>query len=293
LCDGNASHPRDRVNGERPLFGESRLFLRAFLIAVAIGVMSEIVQFLQPSRSVSISDVVHDAAGAALGLTLVALFERRKRGLQEHEPMQSTPWLVALALGTSVLLAWQPIRCATAYAERNRVFPTLLQATHHIDISGYFARAREADLTESPLPAPWRSVREREVGRGYETDSDGAALRLSFRQGTRPALELEEPAPDWRGYDTLKLDLTNPAHQPLRFTLRIHDAQHDQSHTDRFNTPITIPAGSRVTVRVSLAAVASAPRDRAMDMAAIRNVMLFSRRPMPGTEFYVSRLWLE
>jgi hypothetical protein len=122
---------------------------------------------------------------------------------------------------------------------------------------------------------------------------DETAWRLSFPRGTRPALELYEPAADWRGYDTLKLDLTNPAPQPLQFTLRIHDAQHDQSHADRFNTPVTIPAGSRVTVQVSLAAVASAPSGRPMDMAAISNVMLFSRRPMPGTEFYVSRLWLE
>ena len=280
-----------KAGGAREAGVDRASYLRALLIAVAIGVVSEFVQYFQANRSVSMVDVVHDTAGAALGLSLYALLERRKHALPGNKPTTLTAWLIALALGSFVLLAWQPIRCATAYAERNRAFPTLLQARHLV--SGYFADARAADLTLSPLPEPWRRVGEHEVGREYMPEADDTALRLSFTPGTRPALELEEPAPDWRGYDTLKLDLTNPAGQPLRFTLRIHDATHDNSHTDRFNTPVTIPARSRVTVQVSLEAVASAPRGRRMDMAAVRNVMLFSRRPMPGTEFYVSRLWLE
>ena len=30
-----------------------------------------------------------------------------------------------------------------------------------------------------------------------------------------------------------------------------------------------------------------------MDMGAIANVMLFARAPLTGTEFYVTRIWLQ
>jgi len=46
-------------------------------------------------------------------------------------------------------------------------------------------------------------------------------------------------------------------------------------------------------VRISLEAVAASPRGRRMDMAAIANVMFFSRRPLEQGELYVTRVWLE
>jgi hypothetical protein len=249
---------------------------------VVIGIISEFVQYLQPDRHVSFMDALHDLAGAALGLALFALFERRRsRDSTAGIPggaFGAAP-LVVIVCGATVLLAWQPLRSAHAYAARSSAFPTLLQATRAADL--YFVQGRAAELQLTALPSPWLRAEE------------GDALRLSFPSGTRPALELVEPAPDWRGHDTLLLDVTNPGNEALKFTLRILDSHHDWTHEDRFNMPVTIPPASRVTVQVSLAAIASAPARRSLDMAAIANVMLFSRTPLPATEFYVSRLWLE
>jgi hypothetical protein len=67
----------------------------------------------------------------------------------------------------------------------------------------YFAHPRRATLHRVPLPAAWRGA------------DDGKAVRLEFASNTRPALELNEPVPDWRGYDSLLLDVTNPGKQAL------------------------------------------------------------------------------
>ncbi|MGI9245996.1 MAG: VanZ family protein, partial [Steroidobacteraceae bacterium] len=52
-------------------------YARAFAIAVLLGVVTELIQRYQPGRSVSALDVLHDAAGATLGLALVHLLDRR------------------------------------------------------------------------------------------------------------------------------------------------------------------------------------------------------------------------
>ncbi len=248
-----------------------RMYWRAFLIAAGLGVASELVQFFQNGRNVSLFDVIHDTAGAGLGLALVAT--------AHFKQPQARRLLAAMILAALVLLAWQPLRCAIAYAERSRAFPVLLQATRSADL--YFVRARDAKLERAAVPGTWHV--------GGEHD----AVRLVFVPGRRPALELEEPAPDWRGYDRLLLELVNPGEQPLHFTLRILDAQHDWSHEDRFNMPVVAPPFSRSTLQVSLVAVASAPARRPMDMGAIANVMLFAQAPLTGTEFYVTRIWLQ
>jgi hypothetical protein len=248
-------------------------------ITIGLGIASELVQHFQPARTVSLLDVGHDAAGAILGLSLFALVDRWRSGRDVFRP-GGTPasLLVCLGLGALVLLAWEPLQCATAYAERSRVFPVLLQGARPADL--YFTRARHGALARAAVPAPWF-----EAG-----DSD--AVRLGYRSGQRAAIEIAEPAPDWRGHDALLLDLVNPATRPLQLTLRILDAHHDWSDEDRFNVPVVVPAASRVVVHIALAAVAAAPARRPMDMTAIRNVMLFARQPLPGSEFYVARVWL-
>ena len=245
----------------------------AFAIAVALGIGTELLQHYLPHRQVSIGDALHDAAGAAFGLAMVALQERRATA--------GAPLRLAAVIGLAALaiLVWEPLRCARAYAERFGAFPTLAPMGAMADAQ--FVAGRDARLSHAPVPAQWRA------------SGDAPALRLEFEPGARPALELAEAAPDWRGHSVLALDVTNPAGQPARFILRVLDRHHDWSHEDRLNLPVTIPPNTRTTVRVSLVALAEAPARRDMDLSAIADVMLFATGPLPGREFYVSRVWLE
>jgi len=264
------------------------ILLRAFAIAVAIGVATELLQHFEPGRTVSAMDALHDAAGAALGLALLAVAERRRPapGVAPTSPAsgrgegQVRALALAIAMAALTILAWQPLHAARAYAARAAAFPTLADGEMPSGDDFFFA-GRRARLQRAPLPPRWARA------------GDPASLHLSFGRGLEPAFDLFEPSPDWRGYSTLAIDLTNPGPDPLKLMLRIHDSQHDWSYQDRFNAPVVLPAAVRTTVRISLAAVESAPAGRRMDLSRIANLMLFASGPAAGTEFYVSRIWLE
>jgi hypothetical protein len=275
---------------------------KAFVIAAAIGVATELLQYFEPGRSVSAMDALHDAAGAALGLAVLAIVESRRPspgvpptspangrgeepspGLRPTSPAsgrgEGRALALAIAIAALTLLAWQPLECALAYANRAAGFPVLVRGARHADL--YFLRGRSAEIDRRALPARWRQP------------DDELALRVGYVSGARPALELFEPAPDWRGYRVLALDLTNPGATGLQFTLRILDAGHNWESNDRLNMPLVLPPQTRLTVRVAVAAVESAPAGRRMDLSRIANLMLFADGPAAGSEFYVSRIWLE
>jgi hypothetical protein len=256
-------------------------YRNVFLVAALLGVVTELLQHSMPGRSVSAMDAMHDAAGAALGLACLWCVERwlARRRDPPLAGATHTRVAVAVALLAFTLLAWQPLQCARAYAARDSAFPVLVSAGPLAD--GLFARPHAASVTYVQLPQP------------YRRPGDADSVRLEFMPGTRPGLQVIEPYPDWRDYDVLAMDVTNPSSQAAVLTLRILDAAHDWSHEDRFNQWVDIPSATRVTIRISLEAVAASPAHRRMDMGAVANLMLFARRPLDSNGFYVTRIWLE
>jgi hypothetical protein len=158
-------------------------------------------------------------------------------------------------------------------------FPTLVEFRSPLDLAFVTTDGSGSGIVE--LPQPWaRAAGER-------------ALRLGFDAQHAPAMQLVEPRPDWRRYSVVAMDLTNPGVDEVRLTLRIHDATHDWSHSDRLNLPIVLAPRTRTTVRVALSEVAEAPASRSMDLGRVANVMIFGRPSARPGELYVSRLWLE
>jgi hypothetical protein len=253
----------------------------AFLLALALGLLTELVQAWMPDRQAAPLDVLHDAAGAALGLSLLWWWERGRRSRFDATRVRAAAapvvWLMAAAAIT--LLAWQPLQAARAYAARHAALPTLLPLGAFAEQR--FALAHQAEIGHASLPA------------GFQRPGDVESLRLRFVAGARPGLQVFEPMPDWRGHDILALDLTNPGADPVPVVIRVLDARHDWSHEDRFNQPFEIPAESRVTLRFSLAAIAASPHGRPMDMAAVADLMLFAGRPLGAGDIYITRIWLE
>lgn len=244
----------------------------AFLLAVALGILVEVLQSLA-NRPASVFDVLTDAAGAAVGLALWGLFAfPRKRS--------PVAWLpIAIALVGITFVAWVPLQAARAYAHRSAVFPSIAEFRGAQDL--VFVSTDGAQVAIEPLPEPW--------GQG----PDDRGLRIAYDARHSPAVQVMEPVRDWRGYSVVAVDITNPATTELRLTFRIFDASHDWSHEDRLNLPLAIPPGTRSTVRVALSAVEAAPASRRMDLSRIANVMLFGRASSQSAEFYVSRIWLE
>ncbi|HVN41318.1 MAG TPA: hypothetical protein VMT50_00945 [Steroidobacteraceae bacterium] len=256
--------------------------LGAWAMAIALGALTELTELLGVGRDPSVLDVARDATGAALGLALLAIVERWRstthtRGVTIVGRTGLGAPLVALL--AAVLLGLQPLHALTVYAHRAAAFPSIAQFHGALDLALVETEGTRAAIR--PLPQPWSNGPE------------DRALRLGYDAGHAAAVQVLEPSPDWRGYSTLAIDLTNPTPSELRLILRIFDRRHDWRSEDRLNLPLVIPPGVRRTVRVPLTAVETAPVGRRLDLAHIANVMLFQQVPTGVGELYVSRIWLQ
>lgn len=120
-------------------------------------------------------------------------------------------------------------------------------------------------------------------------------LRIDFTAAVWPDMSHDGPEPDWRGFSALVLDVTNPDETPLRLTVRVHDATHDQRHEDRFNRAFEVPPANRVTLRIPMEDILASPVGRPLDLAHIAGIVLFanSESASIGRYFYLTRIWLE
>lgn len=116
------------------------------------------------------------------------------------------------------------------------------------------------------------------------------SLQLDLGTELYAGVTLHNLPSDWRSYDQLAITLFNPDPEPLTVTLRINDVAHDRgdnAYADRFNTRLTLAPGLNI-FNLSLEQVASAPRQRRMDMDQIRRLGLFAvRLPAPRSVFLV------
>jgi hypothetical protein len=232
----------------------------AIAIAVVIGLTllggaTEIIQgFI--GRDSELDDVARDFVGAtvAASLWLTVRWPDRRRYLAG-----------LLVLGLVGLWLTPLVQCGLAYLQRARDFPVLAQFRGHRDL--YFIQYTGGRL-------------------------ESQALSVSLAEGEWPGVTLIEPKPDWRGFRTLSLDLSNPAATALLMSLRIHDRSHNFATDDRFNTQLQLAPGARVTFDIPLDQVAASPRTRKMDMAHISQLTLFHHGAAPGYEVMVHRVWL-
>ena len=251
-------------------------YLAAMVGAISLGALIEFLQSYQ-GRPPSLLDVLTDCAGAVAGLALWSLVRRRNPSERPH--MGGTWLLITVALAGVAFIVWPPVQAARAYAHRTAVFPDIARFQVPADL--YFIETEGVDARLVSLPSPWRR------------DPDDRALRITYDDAHAPAVQITEPSPDWRGYTVVAVDITNPAAHALQVTFRVHDANHDWTHEDRFNEPLSIPPQTRIVVRVPLSAIEAAPERRVMDLSRIANVMLFGREASGSGVLYVSRIWLE
>lgn len=255
---------------------DGRRYVLSFVLAFAVGVAIEHVQSLT-GRPASLFDVGSNAAGAVIGLSMLALYEGAARRTQIG---WAGRWvLFGAAIAGLLFAAWRPLEAARAYLHRASGFPVLVAFGESLDLYFVETEGLAAEIVE--LPEPW-SLRPGE-----------RALRIRHGGGRAPAVQVKEPSPDWRGYRTLAVDVTNAGTAEIQLILRVLDETHDWSHEDRYNESFAVPAGTRRTIRFPLDAVGAAPTGRPMDLSRIANVMIFASGPAVAGEIYVSRLWLE
>ncbi len=267
------------LRARRPDLSPGRLWGSAFGLALAIGVVTELVQTFQANREPSFEDLARDLAGVAACLLAAAGVPRLARGASWVTTRRRRLAVVAVAVALVAASGFQVAVAGAALAERRAAMPTLFR------FDGawwerHFIRPGASRLTPGVRPAHLR-------------DRYGEALaRLDLQPGLYPGLSIDEPYPDWRGYRRLVLTFVSDLDEPLRITIRVHDSRHDQRYEDRFNRTLTIAPGvNRFAIRLD--DIRTAPDRREMDMGRIRGIVFFGYRLAAPTHVFLGPLRLE
>jgi hypothetical protein len=256
------------------LAGQYALALAA---AVLLGILTELLQ-IPAGRDSSVEDALHDVIGAVALLGIFAAFDSRVRASTHSVAVR----LAAALIGTMALVvAVAPVtRAAIKYQQREARFPVLADFTERYD--RYFILQQWAEFSPATLPSPWASKPGEQ------------AMHVELLDGPYPGLDFIELRPDWSGYSTLAVDLTNPTALPLQFVLRVHDAAHNYESTDRFNRRFELSPRTRQIIRIPLQDVAAGPSTRELDLRNVAGMIIFRTDDSPrARELYFSRAWLE
>jgi len=110
---------------------------------------------------------------------------------------------------------------------------------------------------------------------------------LVFRPGEYPGIIVEEPYPDWNGWEQLTFLVSSSLTRPVSLVVRIDDIQHNNESWDRFNRAFTIAPGDNA-ISIPVADIGAAPKTRKFDLAHVRRIFLFVRAPKESGTLEVS-----
>ncbi len=237
------------------------------LLSVVLGVGIELLQY-GTTRTPDLGDVSRDMTGALLALA----FHPRLSAFARSE----LRWLWRVLALLVLLIHLVPISVALLdEANARRQFPLLSSFETPFEIDRWRCNAR---------------------CRVVEQDDGVHVLEIALNTRRYSGAGMDYFPSDWRDYQTLNLVFFNPDDAPLRFTLRVHDRQHEQGATayatrDRFNRRYVLKQGWN-KISVSLAQIEHAPRGRLMDMAQIADVSFFVSRLRAARKIYLERIYL-
>lgn len=248
-----------------------RAYAMTLLAMLVLSAMAEWSQQFT-DRNASLRDVGVNMAGTLAVLCLIALRDRQVADVVCDARRRMLLLLAPLVLAVLVLVPlgtdW------AAVVKRNADFPCIVCPANWLDLRMLTASGASVDLVRAD-------------------GLDAAFLEVRLDRETFPGLAWEWPVADWRGFDTLIVELTNPGSEPLALTLRIDDALHDSRYADRFNHRIRLGPEARHRECIPLSGIQAAPQEREMDLSQVARVMLFGGGRAQGQEFWVHRIGLE
>jgi hypothetical protein len=225
-----------------------------YLVAAVLVVLAGLgTEFLQKfgARDAGWIDFGRDLLGGGAGLLSAWALGPRKW------PARVGAMIVALALvgfGFAEL-----IRVKFDLDDRDASFPSI--AGFDAPWEHRFVHGHDSDLDLVQAPAAWGA---------------GTVGRVTFSTEAYPSLAVHEPFPDWSGYSALEFAVW--AEEPAALTVRVHDTDHDQTYSDRFNREIRIQPGLN-QVRIALAEIEAAPRDRSLNLREVAGIAVFADHP--------------
>ncbi|NIL96832.1 MAG: hypothetical protein GTO53_05025 [Planctomycetales bacterium] len=244
-----------------------------WLVLATLGVAAELLQG-RVGRNASVQDAFANVMGAAIGLVWVA----------GRECPHSSQRLLTKGAAVGLLLA--------AYAYPLLILWDVYLAYRSFPLLASFEQPIEPDRW-TPLNA--------KLSRSQKYASDGSwSLQIDCEIAKYSSAVLTVPARDWSPYHELVFDLfwDPPGSIPTRdlilpVIVKVQDQHHNHHKEDRFQRRVKLPAGQSYEVRIPLSQVASAPRDRVMDLGRIKKVEIFTVQPQKRWTLYLDNMRLE
>jgi hypothetical protein len=248
-------------------------YLTAFGICLLLGGTTELLQ-IWTHRDPALRDVGLDARGALCALALGAAFDARAWPVGRRALARGGYALAALALAALILapLAWS----VAAYGYRAHRFPVLADAAS--DLALYFV---QADGLATP----------RRVAVPSAAGAPRYAVEIPLGRQPYGGLELTEPEADWRGYQELDIELTNPGNALVACAVRVDDRIRSPAYPDRYTAEFRLEPRVRTSIRIRFDELRT-PAGRALDLSSIARVFVFYTGPRPGRPILLNRVSL-
>jgi VanZ family protein len=240
------------------------LIWRVMLGCLLFGVLIEGVQS-QIGRDPSLYDLLMDLLGIVSGVVLYLGFVRR-----------SFPFGMTLAAVAILALAAfsRPAYWLMVYRVRADLFPRLMDPESYF-ANGLLEANPGGEINRIDLPENWSIPPELGIH---------SCIYVSLPGGRWPGIDMAEPEPDWRGYESLNLAIYSDQENDLTLILRIHDRMHNNRVEDRFKRRLTVGPGYN-HFSIPLKQISRAPVTRSMDLSAISDVKIFATRDHIGSGF--------
>ncbi len=253
-----------------------RNYLIACVASILTGGLVEIIQFWAPGEP-DIYDWMRDIGGAISFLGFYSLISGAA-SLWQIGKFKSLKSIILGLSSIAIIAAATPLALwSGSYVYRNRIFPQICDFKSFWQSKFLFTR--DAILKEPPDSFVNRFA-------------DDNLTQISFLPAQYPTLTIEEPYPDWHGYNLFHMEVYSPLDSTISLTVRIEDFHHNQEFNDRFNATYKIIPGLN-SIDIPIEKIKMAPKTREMDLGQMRAIHLFAYDLRAEFSLYIGNIRLE
>ncbi len=242
-------------------------YVKAWAITSFLGALTECIQAFIPYRHFRIVDILTDALGSALFLTLTYT-------VQKVENKKGAILLLKVLLVLMIIRAYPIFEATLDTWNMEKDFPLL-------------------SSFESPFEMTrWTNGESRIIRTTAHATNREHSLKVNLLPGIYPGIVLNYLINDWRGYNRLTFDAFVEGSSSLDITVRINDLKHNEEYTDRYNEGFQLQPGDN-HISINLDEVKKPPHGRTMDMADITNICIFAYNLKTPRTVYFDNFRLE
>jgi len=235
-----------------------------FIFTIILGLIIEGIQLLV-GRTGEFIDVWRNLVGTLLAF----VYSKNISGIKQNL-LRSARVIVIIFM---LLAAWSLIKAVTDEIQAQIDFPVIADFENPFEIEKWYGQS-------------YITINKERVTQGSNSlKSELLTIKYS-------GISISYFPTDWHNYSKLKFSVYSESDEPLKLTCRMHDKEHNNSYTDRFNKTFRFDKGWN-EISINLEDVINAPISRKMDITEMKNFALFAIELQKRKTIYFDYLRLE